>query len=47
MSVINGEAHTIEALYLSMDDMARVDPCLVVHVDEEDESATSTSVSEI
>ena len=46
MSVNNGEAQIMAALYLSMDDMARVDPCLVVHVDDEEESTTSTSVSE-
>lgn len=47
MPVNNGEAQTMAASYLSMDDMARVDPCLAVQVEEEAESDTSTSVSEI
>lgn len=45
MPVNNREPQTMAALYLSMDDMVRVDPCLVVHVDEE-ESVTSSSASE-
>lgn len=47
MLVNSGEAQTMAALYLNMDDMARVDPCLVVQVDEEADSATSVSISEI
>lgn len=47
MLVNNGEAQTMAALYLNMDDRARIDPCLVVQVDEEAESATSMSISEI
>lgn len=47
MLVNNGEAQTMAALYLSMDDMARIAPCLVVQLEEEAESATPTSISEI
>lgn len=42
-----GEAQTVAALCLRMDDRARADPCLVVQVEEEAESVTSTNTSEI